>query len=216
MNSNEQITILLKEAAQNAKHWISVASYLEKHLKRTNDPLLAFVYAFSYVFAPSTNEKNRKRPGPFIPFIESGDGKSFPPPLHALPDEMIEAWARVYEATLPPIVASRLADLLWIRKYGEQPYIYAHNAIEHYLAVCNHTTWDSQLCIRGLMRALDLSLEIRNKEMTSQVIQKIISIAQVSLEKGLCTIFCVKCRKGCRSGHKIEPPGTGTNPIHRR
>ena len=38
----------------------------------------------------------------------------------------------------------------------------------------------------------------------------------IPLTEGLCTIFCVRWRKGRWEGHKIKPPGTGTGPIHRR
>ena len=182
-NQKERIVSLLHQAALQARHWESVGFALKEQLEGKDDPLLPFVFAFLYYYVEPERQDIRDRRGPFAPIWEGADGSVFPPPLESLPEEMVASWANVYSTALPPIIASRLADLLWVRRYSERPYLYAQEAVQHYLVLCSEKPWDSSFCMIGLPRALEVSREINHADLQVQTIQKLIEAALFSLNE---------------------------------
>lgn len=77
------------------------------------------VYAFGYMLVASRREQIRERTGVFGAQFEIG-GSIFPAPIAEIPDEMLDAWDAYAAVTADfPLAASRLNDLLWVRRHGE-------------------------------------------------------------------------------------------------
>lgn len=108
------------------------------------------------------------------------EGKIFPPSLDTLPDEVLNEWAKVLDLISHPVLVSRLSDLLWVRKWGQEHYLYAIKAINAYLDLSGQfKPLDQAYC---LARALQLSNEIRNQELKSKSIAKIITSCKNELK----------------------------------
>jgi len=180
-----EIADLLEEAAQNANHWHAIGTFLQKQdLKNTDHPLWIFVYAFEYMYVEKSNDDYRARYGPFAPLIETVSG-AFPPPLTIISEESLSTWAEVLNLSKHPAVRSRLADLLWVRKWGQRPDLLAKVAIEAYMQVPKGQ-WDEIERALGLIRAFELSREVKNADRKNKVIELIINEVkqELSLTEG--------------------------------
>ena len=169
----DEILALLEEAAIAADGWHTVGTALRKQgLEDREHPLWKYVFAFEYMYVEASNKDYFDRYGPFAPWIEM-QGVIFPPPLDTLNNDILEDWANVLQYAKNPIVCSRLADLLWVRKWGVRPDLLARQAIDAYFAVSEGDWIELE---RGfcLIRALDLSKAINDPQRKAKAIALII------------------------------------------
>lgn len=176
----DEIVKLLEEIAPTASNWHDIGAALRKQGLESHDhPLWKYVFAFEFMYVEETNGDYFKRYGPFAPWIEM-QGRVFPPPLSTISDEILAEWASVLEKVRHPILCSRLADLLWVRKWGKRPDLYARQAIDSYLEV-SKGEWSELERAHCLMRALDLSKEISDTERKARTISVTIDTAYQEL-----------------------------------
>ncbi len=169
----DQIINLIEDAAQTATNWHSIGTALRKlGLEDRENPLWKYVFAFEYMYVEDSNKEYFERYGPFAPWIEM-QGRVFPPPLNVIENDILEEWSVVLEKAQNPIVCSRLADLLWERKWGKRPDLHARQAIDAYAEV-SKSTWIELERAYCLIRALDLSMEINDVERKNKIIPSII------------------------------------------
>ena len=176
----KEIVRLLEEAASTASNWHNVGMALRKQgLEDREHPLWKYVFAFEYMQVEETNKDYFERYGLFAPWIEM-QGKVFPPPLNTIKDDFLADWATVLEMVKNPIICSRLADLLWIRRWGDRPDIYARKAIDSYFKVAkgNWIELERSFC---LIRALSLSKEINDSERKAKAINAIVNSSYTEL-----------------------------------
>jgi len=168
-----QIAKVLEGITSQATKWEDIGQLLRnQYLTNQNSehPLWGFVFAFEYMYVEGEGDYY-KRYGRFAPWIEM-QGIIFPPPLNTLSNEVLSEWAKVLELIRHPVLVSRLSDLLWIRKWGQKPYLYAVKAINAYLSLSDQ--FEPLYQAYGLKRALELSSEICDQELKNKSIAKII------------------------------------------
>jgi hypothetical protein len=169
----EEIVKLLEEIARTANHWRDIGTTLRKQgLEDRDHPLWKYVFAFEYMHVEESNKDYFERYGVFAPWIEM-EGGVFPPPLITINNENLVEWASTLDKTKSHIIHSRLADLLWVRKWGERPDLYARQAIDSYLEVSKGNWAEIELAF-CLTRALDVSKEINDSERKNRIITAII------------------------------------------
>jgi hypothetical protein len=177
----DEIANLLEEIALTASSWHEIGTTLRKQGLRSPENILwKYVFAFEYMYVEEENADYIERYGPFAPWIEM-QARVFPPPLNTISDEFLEEWASVLEKIRHPVLCSRLADLLWVRRWGESPYLYARQAIDSYSEVSkdNWVELDRANC---LIRALDLSKEIKDEERKASIISLMIDACNQELK----------------------------------
>ena len=176
----DQIVEMLEKSAQSAENWNAIGTALKAQgLEDQNNPIWKFVFAFQYMFVAGSNS-DRGRYGPFAPILEMADGRVYPPPLSTLDDESMSLWDGVLKKSQNSLVCSRLADLLWVRSWGERPDLYARQAIDSYLqlAVTERIEFEQ---VNSLVRALELAKEINDVDKKKAVVDATITAASQEL-----------------------------------
>ncbi len=137
------------------------------------------VYAFGYMLVASRREQIRERTGVFGAQFEIG-GSIFPAPLAEIPDEMLEVWAAYADATNDfPLAASRLNDLLWVRRHGERPVDRARTAFDAYMALAE--SGDGMDLVDCLLRAIEIAAEIRDEERLEVAIALALEVSRAEI-----------------------------------
>ena len=120
--------------------------------------------------------------GPYAPIVELADGRVYPPPLSTLNDEAFALYDAVLKIPLPnPSVCSRLADLLWVRKWSERPDLYARQAIHAYMELAPAEKLEFENVL-ALQRALAIAREINDADTEKPITSAI--VAAISQELG--------------------------------
>ena len=102
--------------------------------------------------------------GPFGPKFayanpDTNEATFFPHPLRRQPTAILDVWVRyAQESTLHPLLRSRLADLLWVRKY-EQDHRWNEIAVESYIAVVDHPEVGVLEREKAVIRAVNIARE---------------------------------------------------------
>ncbi len=130
--------------------------------KEDVDDARPIVQAFGYMLVASRREGIRERAGVFGAQIEM-DGRVFPTPLKDVDKDTLVIWADYAEATNEfPLAVSRLNDLLWVRREGEQPIDCARAAFDGYLELAQ--TASGMELVDSLQRAIEIAAEIGDEE----------------------------------------------------
>ena len=111
--------------------------------------------------------------------IETREGV-FPPPLQMVEDDVLSLWdSLISELSDFPLAVARLSDLLWERRWGDQPHLHARSAIDANMLA---TTIANDLeATQFLVRALELSRAINDIDRESTVLGHSVQAAQTSL-----------------------------------
>jgi|CZKG01.1.fsa_nt_gi hypothetical protein len=142
------------------------------------------VSAFGYHLFDRSQRENREREGaPYGPMIEMG-GRRFPARLDEASSDTLIVWKDAYEALDDPRSRSRLGDLLWLRKTQPRPDQFARGACAAFLALSCDGTWRDMEQTFALLRALELSRELRDETLTREVVARIVDATTIELDSG--------------------------------
>ncbi len=131
--------------------------------------------------------------GPFGPMFEmrnpDGDGWGhFPPALRRLPDDVLDIWVEyACQSALHPLLRSRLADLLWVRKYDQQRHRWHEIAVGAYVDLVREQ--DVQVLERekGVIRAVNLARESKQTGLEKSAWDALNDLVSILLvEEGEC------------------------------
>jgi len=157
---------------------------------RTSEPgdpsleLRALVNAFGYhLFERSQVDGRDREEAPYGPMMEFDD-RRFPPRLREIAGVELDVWVDAYEAIDDPRLRSRFGDLLWVRKHGERPDRFARGAVEAMSALADDGDWSEMERIRALVRAAELSVELRDEELQRAIARTIVDEIERELRSG--------------------------------
>lgn len=137
------------------------------------------VYAFGYMLVASRREQIRERAGVFGAQFEIG-GTIFPAPLADIPDEMLEVWAAYAKAMNEfPLAASRLNDLLWVRRHGERPVDRARAAFDAYMGLAE--SGEGMELVDCILRSIEIAAEIKDKERLQAAIALALEVSRAEI-----------------------------------
>jgi hypothetical protein len=164
MGFRDDFAELLGTCASEVEDWHSVESCFRKSIDEEDSDVVEdarpLVWAFGYMLVTSRREEARERYGVFGAAWEI-DGSIFPPPLTELPDEALELWIEYGDALkASPLAASRLNDLLWVRKYSDEKAMFARAAVDAYLEVA--ASAGGMTLVDALLRAIEIASEIKD------------------------------------------------------
>lgn len=177
----DEVVKLLEEIAPTVDNWHGIGTALRKQeLKSPEHILWKYVFAFEYMDVEESNRDYFERYGPFAPWIEM-QGGVFPPPLNTISDEILAEWVTVLEKVQHPILSSRLADLLWVRRWGNRPDLFARQAIDSYLEVAKGN-WVELYRANCLTRALSVCKQISDGERKTRIISATMKACALELK----------------------------------
>lgn len=158
----------LAAAAGEANTWAKVAAALRDELERDDDASLRWlIWAFDYAL-DSWRHGSPSAGDPFVPMLGYNDGSSYPPALVAVEDAAVAVWAEAAEVD-GPVIASRLHDLLWERRWGERPDLHARAAWAAYMELADGA-WDALYRSVCLVRALQLARSLNDEDLLAKTI----------------------------------------------
>lgn len=96
--------------------------------------------------------------GPYDVQMAIGD-RTYPPYLEEVSSQALDLWDAVLGRATHPLVVGRLADLLWIRRYGQRPYDYALQACQG-LVEGTKSVAEPIRRVEALQRATSIALSI--------------------------------------------------------
>jgi hypothetical protein len=166
---------LLRECLSGADDWYKVERCFQEHVDDDDiEDARPVVYAFGYMLVEARRDEIRDRRGIFAPRIEWENGAAFPAPLEEIPDEMLAIWASYAESTADdPVAASRLNDLLWVRRFGDSPVSCAQAAVDAYLALVE--VWRDMNLVECASRAVEISAQINDQQRLDRAINKAVT-----------------------------------------
>jgi hypothetical protein len=143
------------------------------------DDARPIVWAFGYMLVASRRDELRERVGVFGAQWEIG-GSVFPPPVAEIGPEILDLWDTYAGATGDlPLAASRINDLLWVRRHGERLADRARAAFDGYMALAESaTTMDLVDC---LLRAVEIAAEIKDGDRLAAAIDKALDVSRAEI-----------------------------------
>jgi hypothetical protein len=176
----DELARRVAEAAADANTALEVAGALQQAAGEPDeDPIGPLICAFNYDLVSPRNTDRREQHGAFAPIVE-WDGQQFPPPLGDIDNEWLTTWAEVADRSELPVVAARLNDLLWERKFGERPDRRARTAIDSYVAM--RESKEPMVAPDALVRALELARVLGDTERTAEIATLVVDHAHASIE----------------------------------
>ena len=150
---------LLDEIAREHCRDDKIAPRFRTRADRPNDPTCQYTAASLEYRLLASGSKGRDTYGPFAPMIEM-KGRVSPPYTWDLGDDALATWKELATLVQSPVVAARLHDLLWVRRFGDQPHEHARAAIDNYISATELAHCGGLEPCSFLDRAFDLSREL--------------------------------------------------------
>ncbi len=140
-----------------------------------------FYFAFSYTLLERISPRRDRVGGPFGSRI-AGEGWRFPPEVSTIEDVDVQAWIDAFEEIDSPVVKARVGDLLFERRAGSRPDLYARGASDALLALVDREEWADIERTRLLSRALELAQAVGDRERAETAIARILAFAKYELD----------------------------------
>ena len=167
----------LRAALEGATNGYKASARLEKIGDQELRPL---IWALQYDYVEPDEVDRRATWGPWGPWVEL-DGQSVPPALDSIEDDDVTRWdGAAAELADVPVLAARLNDLLWERRWGDKPYQHALTAIDAYLELADSEPEPLERVMQ-LRRALELARQVKNVERQTTLVERIMAAAEESL-----------------------------------
>jgi hypothetical protein len=177
MQFREEYVERLRSCLENEKDWHHVERCFREGLGDDEvEDASPIVLAFGYMLVASRREELRERVGVFGAQFEL-EGQIFPKPLAEIDDDMLALWAQYADATQTyALAASRLNDLLWVRRHGERPVDRARAAFDGYLSLAE--TAETMDLVDCLQRAIEIAAEIGDETRLEAAISKALDVSR--------------------------------------
>jgi hypothetical protein len=189
MPLDERIADALR-AADAETSWRDVSNSL-----RALDPdgenltLRPFYFAFSYTLLERTSPRRDRVGGPFGSW-SAGEGWRFPPEVSTIEDIDVQAWTDAFAEIDSPVVKARVGDLLFERRAGSRPDLFARGASDALLALVDRDEWADIERTRLLSRALELAQAVGDRERAETAIARILAFAEYELDNRRASPEC--------------------------
>ncbi len=177
MALDEDVAGRLSRALEGSTSWYDIHSRFRDVVPEGDEERhRALVWAFAYMLISPTDEGWRAREGsPFGAMFEFAEGR-MPPRLEDVPDADATVWLDAFDAADDPRLRSRLGDLIWSRRFGSEPHTAARQACEALVALSRDGDWQPMEATEGLVRALELSQELRDAELMGIVVAQMLDV----------------------------------------
>lgn len=180
-NPIDQVALVLLEVLRPRPDWARLSFALSERLKAVQvEGTAELVWPFEYSLTRDGSESREQR-GEFVP--RYGDGQTtYPPALSSVPQPIMEAWVELSARVPDPIVVSRIADLLWVRRASARPHERARAAIDAYLKL-QAEPWQPMYKCEALTRALELTIRLKDAALRNQIGERCLAASRDALAR---------------------------------
>jgi hypothetical protein len=169
------------ELVKDCSEWNVAAVEVRRFNTDGDKRLEALEHAFDYNLVVQEGDRKDQH-GPLAPLME-GDGRTYPAVVNAAPDEHLRIWAEAHERIENSLVRSRLGDLLWLRRYGDKPHLFARSAISAYRVLAADGSWQPVVQADCLQRALQLSKELNDRDLIAEIVDQALRALAAVVDK---------------------------------
>jgi hypothetical protein len=172
----------VRGALDGASSWFAVQGVLARGLNKDEmERLRPLFWALDYrLLVPETEESRQVHGSAFAPLSEASAEATYPPRLRELTEDTLSIWEHWLAAIDHPVLQSRLNDLLWEVRRGEQPVIHARAAAVGYLALAEGD-WEAIHRADCADRALELGQSVSDAQLIAASIERLLHIATTEL-----------------------------------
>lgn len=182
----------VKEAVEHVLRSTSEPLKARLELQEIGDDQIAtelirpFVLGFGYTLhikEGSARDENGDAFGPtFTATDEAGNLHVFPPDLAEVQEVDLDAWEDAISEIDHPLVQARMGDLLWERRRSDRPDHFARSAIKGLAELSRDPELHPVQKAQNLSRALELAMQIRDRDSVEEVRERMIGFVQADLE----------------------------------
>jgi hypothetical protein len=177
---SDNVRSFLVRASEGDPKWSVVGAKLrEQAREQAVDGLAGFIWAFDFSLEAFPGQGSVAGEV-FVPMLGYTDGSSYPPALATIEEEWLDAWAEAADVD-GPIVAARLHDLLWVRRWGTEPHKNARAAWAAYMELAN-SQWESIYRAQCLVRALSLTRSLNDLSLEAKAVERAVGFVGACLE----------------------------------
>ena len=171
-----EIAQIIDDLANESTNWFSLSENIKRRIESQDSILINYFSAFRYILVNKENQEFYGQFGPLGPIITFENGGAFPVPVQFIEEEVLNAWDELLVLSEDSLIRSRLADLLWIRKWKDnKAYLFAQVAIDSYCEISIGRLEDTDVP-DALVRALDIAVEINDQTRKGKIIDEIVSL----------------------------------------
>lgn len=178
---DDELASAVVELVKDCSEWNEAAVEVRRFNTENDERLEALKHAFDYNLVVQAGDR-RDQHGPLAPLME-GDERTYPAVVNAAPDEHLRIWAEAHEPIEDHLVRSRLGDLLWLRRYGDEPHLFARSAISAYRALAADGSWHPVVQADCLQRALQLSKELNDRDVIAETFDQALQALAAAVNK---------------------------------
>lgn len=144
-------------------------------------PLFDLVRAVDYMLVDRP-ERAAPPDRVYVPQAEWRDRGTYPEPLSAATDATLASWAEAFDAFRDsPALAARLGDMLWLRRYGTRPDLFARAANTALRSLRRDLTFHEVERAEFLQRASAIALELNDAELVRATTDEALAEAAAAL-----------------------------------
>ena len=160
--------------------WLNWSTMLGACPSGDDESLEALRIASGYYYIEGGTE-DREEWGPYGPAVVLSNGMSAPL-LEDVEPKILEMWGRIIDEVDHPSVTARLADLLWLRRFGEPAYVRAEQAIAALIECSDEPSYDGLERVVSLDRAAELARQLGRPEAANQIADSALAFATEFLD----------------------------------
>jgi len=160
----EKIGAFLDQVAAEATEAFDIGQRLRRPQPGDPDVPDALGWAFDYELLTDDDPRFDDE-GPYGVQWAAGR-RTYPPHVEEVPDEVLDLWNAVLARVSEPLVAGRLADLLWTRRHGKRPYDHALLA-GRCLVEGTPSIEEPMQRVEALQRAASIGLSVSSQDLQS-------------------------------------------------
>jgi hypothetical protein len=168
------------EACAGAGDFLDARTRYQAAYEDSEEPQAHLLWAPGYLFIPRSSEERRDNAGGAFGAMAEIDGFRFPPRIQDVGEEAEETWAAAFDRATSPLGRCRLGDLLWERKRGERPDLYARAAADAYLAFAPQTDRAMER-VWALSRSVELATMVGDDDRRQAATSAILAAAREEL-----------------------------------
>ena len=144
------------------------------------DHVAAFIRALDYMLArPGRTTESDEL---YMPMVTWTNGHAYPERIGSADDATVRAWEdALWLFGTNAMVAARVGDLLWIKRAGERPDLYARQAQAAFRNLWDEEGVASVNRSDGLVRALQIASELRDHELVADTTADLVEAARQTM-----------------------------------
>jgi hypothetical protein len=182
MDTNAEFIVSLSKNLEHCEYWLNCQEAIKASGTKPEDvELEKLEWALDYFL----NFQENSSETPYEPRIKSNEF-AYPPEFSQLTEDNFLIWAdllKMFSGSI--LIRARIADLLWVNRFGNDSHKYALTAHSDYLEIATNFAWRNIYKSNILRRSMNLARELRIEALTEKSASAYLELISDSLSSNL-------------------------------